>query len=229
MKLAIELIRYVHIAAGFSALILFWVPAFTRKGGHLHQLTGSWYVKLMWIVLGTAGMLSIKNAIIGEIDMALFLGFLVILTSNPLWYGQAILKHKKELPISYVLKYRWINIFLIIYGLILVAYGLTVTQGLRYLMFFFGIAGVLSIGAVIKSYRMVGQKPNWYKVHFEGMIWSGVAAHTAFFAIGGRAYLSQMLDGYLQLITWILPTVLGIFIIRYMRHMNRSKGFIPNE
>ena len=80
----------IHIFCGFCSIVLFWIPIFVKKGGNIHVKIGKAYVFLMWIVVLTAAILSIKNIIIGAYIMAAFLGFLSLITANPLWYGIAV-------------------------------------------------------------------------------------------------------------------------------------------
>jgi hypothetical protein len=47
-------LRWIHIAAGSIALILFWIPAIARKGGRTHIRAGWFYVACMSVVVVTA-------------------------------------------------------------------------------------------------------------------------------------------------------------------------------
>jgi hypothetical protein len=47
-------LRWVHIAAGSIALILFWIPAIAPKGGRTHIRAGWFYVVCMSVVVVTA-------------------------------------------------------------------------------------------------------------------------------------------------------------------------------
>jgi hypothetical protein len=51
-------LRWIHIAAGTFALILFWIPAIARKGGKAHVRAGWFYVVCMSAVVVTAFSLS---------------------------------------------------------------------------------------------------------------------------------------------------------------------------
>jgi hypothetical protein len=51
-------LRWVHITAGSIALILFWIPAITRKGGRTHTRVGWFYVACMSVVVVTAFAMS---------------------------------------------------------------------------------------------------------------------------------------------------------------------------
>jgi hypothetical protein len=51
-------LRWIHIAAGSIALILFWIPAIARKGGRTHIRAGWFYVACMSVVVVTAFAMS---------------------------------------------------------------------------------------------------------------------------------------------------------------------------
>ncbi len=51
-------LRWVHIAAGSIALILFWIPAVAPKGGRTHIRAGWVYVVCMSVVVVTAFVMS---------------------------------------------------------------------------------------------------------------------------------------------------------------------------
>ena len=123
--------------------------------------------------------------------------------------------------------HRMFNMILVAFGLFLVAYGwFYINSGIKYLMMFFGVLGISGISEVIRSYSMLAANPEWYKRHYTGMISSGIAAYTAFFAFGGRAYLAELLTGSWQLVPWIAPTVIGITATRFLDRYYKKKGIV---
>lgn len=224
MELFTRIFLTVHIIAGTVSLILFWIPAFTRKGMNVHRLTGRWYVRFMWVVVITAGILSVKNIIIGNYIGAAFLGFLTLVTSSPLLHGISILKSKKSFSPSYIRSYKRFTIAMIVTGLALLIYGgFFVTEGARFLMLFFGMLGVMDIFRWNTIRKMDRTNPDWYKLHYTNMIITGIAAHTAFLAFGGRTLLAQVLAEEWQLLPWIAPTVIGFSVIRVMNWQREKK------
>ncbi len=211
----------IHIFAGAVSLILFWLPIFTKKGGNLHRKIGKAYVILMWIVVVTSVILSIENVFLGYYEPAAFLGFIAIITANPLWYGIAALKQKKSVSASYLRTHLLFSWGLVVFGLLLIAYGCTI-GGNAILMFIFGILGLVTGAQALRDYYKTRiLKVDGYELHFAGMIISGIAAYTAFAAFGGRQFFSEYLTGYWMVVPWVLPTVIGVTIIEYMKR-NRA-------
>ena len=54
-----SLLVNVHIAVGAVVLVLFWVPAFAKKGSPLHVNVGKVYVASMYVVVATAFVASL--------------------------------------------------------------------------------------------------------------------------------------------------------------------------
>jgi uncharacterized membrane protein len=49
----------VHIASGSIAVVVGLFPILTTKGGQRHRVTGRWYKRLMYLVLGSAVLMSL--------------------------------------------------------------------------------------------------------------------------------------------------------------------------
>ncbi|MEM6318687.1 MAG: hypothetical protein AAF960_13530 [Bacteroidota bacterium] len=219
-----SLLTIIHVVAGFSSLLLFWIPAFNRKGGVNHIRIGNLYVKLMWIVVITSGLLSIKNLYIGRTQMAAFLGFLTILTANPLWKGIAILNYKKGLTDAFLKRQLFLEIMVCVTGALLLGYGIYLQgNGNGVLMIIFGILGLSNLKDVLKTIKNPPTKADWLMEHVRGMIITGIAAYTAFFAFGGRTLMGNIFTGYWMIIPWVAPTVLGIRAIKYLEKYYQRK------
>lgn len=206
-----------HVIAGFLSLIIFWIPIFTKKGGNIHVKVGKVYVFLMWFVVISAGMLSVENLLQGSYLQAAFLGFLTLITSNPLWYGIATLKHKKGMSAAYKNAHLVFNSVIVLSGILLLLYGCTmIGQGPDMMLFFFGVLGITNSKEVYNHFKKPTTKEDWYKQHYSGMVITAIAAYTAFAVFGGNQLLAGKLPGYLMALPWILPTIIGTGILVYM-------------
>jgi len=216
-----QFILYVHIGFGTLSLILFWIPIIVKKGGKLHKRIGSLYVYSMWIVVITSFALSIINLLQGYKEVAAFLGFLGFITAIPLWFGITILKYKKEVPIKTLELKKYLEIIVFICSLGLIIWALILRlQGFGILMLIFGCIGLTSWKEAFKKIDPIQFKRNWLSEHLQGMMTTGIAAYTAFFAFGGGKFLNAYLQGPLMAVPWILPSIIGTIIIVRMKKKN---------
>ena len=217
METVYKILLTFHIVVGSLSLITFWIPIFTKKGGDMHLKVGKLYVILMWMVVISAFLLCTLNLFRGRYISAAFLGYLSVITAHPLWYGIVVLKHKQNLPKqAKIIKaiFNWM-LFLGGVGLLLWSFILKV-QGPAILLMIFGSIGVISSVPIVFSKKEA--KVNWLFDHIQGMVTTGIAAYTAFFAFGGGTFFSHLFSGSLVAIPWILPTVIGVYVIkRYKR------------
>ena len=221
MDLLSKVLTSGHVIAGFLSIVVFWIPVFAKKGGKLHNSAGQVYVKLMWLVVITAFLLSIKNVIIGRYFAATFLGYLSLITSGPLWFGIAILKNKRELSETYKKRLLAFHFSTVIFGAALVITGIYLTgHVMAVMMIIFGILGVANIGELIKGLKDKPSGKTWIQEHISGMIITGIAAYTAFAAFGGSNYFRDVFSGYWMIVPWVGPTVIGFVIIGYMNRKN---------
>lgn len=230
MELVKALLLALHVGAGILSLLLFWVPVFTRKGGGKHRKAGKFYVYCMWVIVVTAIGLSVKNFFQGNAVMAIFLGFLSLITAKPLWVGVAILKNKRFISRNRLWGMLCFNGTVVCAGIALIVYGLTLPDsGTAWLIFAFGALGISNVFEMSALVRGASQNEQWLRHHIISLCASGIAAHTAFLVIGTARISSEYLLGYWALVPWLAPTLIGIFGIRIAVNSYRKKGMIPTN
>ena len=212
---------YLHIAAGFVSLVLFWLPIATAKGKAMHRKIGTLYVYTMSIVVASAFALSIWRISSGGYQAGLALLFLSMITLLPLVSGIQILKAKKPSA-----SYRRLRVALavanLIVGAVLLAGWYILSSNL---LLVFGLLGVAAGLADIRRFgKETGSGKSWLREHYEGMLFSGAAAYTAFFAFGGSTLLSSILVGWWAILPWILPTLLTFALLPLVhKHYKQTK------
>lgn len=215
METVDNILLAVHVAAGFASLFIFWIPALSRKGGKAHRFSGRLYVRSMWIVVATGFFLSLINLVQGSYIAAGFLGFLTFLTAFPLWHGIAILNYKKNIPDRLLLIRRLLTGIVFFGGIGLITWSLLMhVEDEAILLLIFGILGLFAGGDVWRSDKKLRSEANWLREHLNGMIISGIAAYTAFFAFGGSRFFRHLFDDTWVFIPWVLPGLIGTLAIR---------------
>lgn len=216
MEQIFKALLYVHVAFGTISLIVFWIPTLSKKGGQLHIKAGKIYVICMWVVVISALILSILDVFRERYFMAGLLGYLSFLTALPLWYAIQVLKQKKEVSRKYFRNRRYFGIVVFILALIMILWSLYLgVKNEAILLLIFGIIGLTSFKEVRQSFEEVSKSP-WIIVHLQGMLISAIAAYTAFFAFGGNSVLGFIFKNQLQVIPWVLPSIIGTIAINIM-------------
>lgn len=239
----------VHITAASLGLAVFWVPMLSPKGGRLHRRAGWVYVWVMGFAVVLAMGLAAHSALNPEgarrapgaewdarnsaqtRHLALFLFYLAWVTFASGWHGMRALKAKRSTapirtPVDIALAASCI-----VASALLVWHGLTpvnpVFLGLSPLGFFLGYTAL----RFILSGPAPGKRA-WWRSHLGGMIGTGIAAHTAFAVFGLSRLLDGVFVGWMSMIPWIAPTLIGVPVIvlslkRYGKVFERHAGAKP--
>ena len=63
----------------------------------------------------------------------------------------------------------------------------------------------------------------WWYAHMGAILGAGIAFHTAFAVFGASRWIQ--LSGWLQIVPWILPTVIGVpGLVIWIRHYQKKFG-----
>ncbi|MGG7621663.1 DUF2306 domain-containing protein [Bacillus coreaensis] len=223
---AFSLFRILHIAAGFLALILFWIPLVTKKGGKVHNKVGWVYVFAMAFVsfsafyMGCYRVLFDETADATKVSFSWFLIFISILSGATCWYGIRVLRFKKRKE-----RHRsWIDLFvsslLLISGIGIAWYGFKIGTSL---ITYFPLLGVFLGGSQLYYWlRKPVKNMHWLFEHLSGMIACSISTVTAFTVFGAPRLLNIPSS---SLFLWFLPTVilvpvLILFTIKYEKKYN---------
>ncbi len=222
-------LRWIHIAAGSVALIVFWIPAFAPKGGRTHVRAGWVYVIGMSIVVVTAFSMSglafgfpldvrhfqrpmspeeQASFIHSQHIFAAFLGYLAALTLMFGWQGVWVMRTKKN-P-EEMRKPFTIGLYAAVFlgGIAIFVIGLREHAG--------PLMGLGPVGPFATSgslpYVLQGPRTrmHWWYEHIGGMLGTAIAGYTAFLVFGGARLFRSMLHGQMYTIFWVLPTIIGV-------------------
>ena len=210
MELIRDLLAPIHVAAGLFALLSFWIPALTRKGSPWHRRGGRWYTAAMAFITVSSVVLALLLLAGERWQSGAFLLFLGLITGTSLWNGWRVLRAKRD-PAAYATPlHAGVALLNVLGGLALIAFGIAFGRPLFYA---FGPVGLLIGGSMLAVSMRRPQDPKyWLYQHLTGMIGSGIGAHVAFFAFGGRQLFGWGPSGF-GLVLWIAPLVIGTIAI----------------
>ncbi|RFU61822.1 DUF2306 domain-containing protein [Peribacillus glennii] len=209
-----SLFRIIHIIAGFLALIIFWIPMVTKKGGKIHNRVGWIYVYSMSIVAASAFYMGVyrvffdTNADNERISFSWFLIFISILSGASAWYGIRVLRFKTRKQPHRSIPDLLVSTLLVVSGLGIGIYGFTIGSPL---ITYFPLLG-LFLGGIQLTYwiRRPVKKMHWYFEHFGGMIACCISTVTAFTVFGAPKLLNIQSS---NLLLWLLPTAILVPVL----------------
>ena len=238
MHLIHQYALYLHIAIGSCALIVFWIPVFTRKGNLDHKRFGRYFAYAMYAVsLSGISMASLdllfplamhtsetlKDAAQSANDAtrirtsALFLLSLSILVLNSTRQGWLSIVNKADRSALRSPVHTVLCASLIVVGLVLFISG--VLNGSALFVIFAIFQMVSGVSALRYNFKRELKPKEWWIQHFGGFIGSGIGAYTAFLVFGGRRLFDSVFgDAFsdYSLILWVAPGVIGGLSITYL-------------
>jgi uncharacterized membrane protein YidH (DUF202 family) len=248
MLLVHQYALYLHIALGSCALIIFWIPVFTRKGNMDHKHFGRYFTGAMYAVAFSGiTMTSLDllfplamhaaNASLTAAEaqsfsaevrsLALFLLSLSMLVLSSTRQGWLSIQHKADRSKLRTPLHTILCASLVVIGSILFVSG--VRNGSVLYMIFAVLQVASGVGSLRYNFKQQLKPKEWWIEHLRGLIESGIGAYTAFLVFGGRQLLNSIFgDSFsdIGIILWITPGVVGGIAIGYLsRHYeNRFSG-----
>lgn len=217
----ISIFRWLHIAAGFTALFVAPLAMVVRKGGDAHRRWGKVFFYSMAVVAITAIVVGIwKNNI--------FLAMLAVLSFHLAASGYRSLYHKrlhegqKPGTLDIVLQGTAgvVNGGLFIWGFVNILLGNRGTSSLLFLAF--GLIGSLFVWRnVQRFYKRSNEKHEWLFAHMSGFLGGYIATVSAFSAVN----MSFIKPVWLQ---WLWPTLVGtpliiLWVSYYRKKLSRGR------
>jgi uncharacterized membrane protein YidH (DUF202 family) len=240
-----QLALYTHILVGAFALLLFWVPVFTRKGNRDHKRFGRYFAGAMYAIsisgvlmssmdlmfplaMHAAGVeLSAERAasVSREIrEFGLFLLSLSILVLATTRHGWLTMLHREDRSILRQPVHIALNAALLLIGVVLFLVGL---QSGSVLFFVFGVLQAITAYNHFRYiYRQEIRPREWWIQHLNGLIGSGIGAYTAFTVFGGRRFFEEIFVSNfesLSILLWVTPGVVGGVAIALLSRRYRNQ------
>ncbi len=245
MLLLHEIALYMHIAVGACALLLFWVPVFTRKGNFDHKRFGRYFAIGMYTVSVSGILMSSLDLLfplsmhaaglelspeaeadaiaqIREFGLFLFSLSILVLTSTRHGWLTILYKDDRE-PLRHPVNLG-LNSLLITVGIVLLVVGIN-TNTILFMIF-----GPLQIAGGISHLRYIFRKEirpkEWWIQHLSGLIGSGIGAYTAFAVFGGRRLFEEIFASNFEsysVFLWITPGIVGTIAINILSRKYAKK------
>jgi len=233
--------RFLHILVGAVGLILFWIPIFSKKGGKTHKRFGRSYIWSMYAVVATAafGVFSYLFRFWVEGDgsvqnptafaFVLFLGYLSILALTIIIQGDGALRARANPRTLRTPWYLAVHAACLASALGILLFAILAMPPNFILLLALGPVGlIVGYEGLAYAQKDKATPQDWVSFHLNGMIGAGIAYHTAFAAFGARQIfgLDELDIGWMAVLPWILPTLVGIPATLYWKR-RVARQFTP--
>lgn len=217
MSVLVKIMLVIHIAAGFTAMVVGIVPMIAKKGGRTHNLAGKVFYWCMAVVCLTALYLVFFK------PSSLFLLFIALFSFYMCFTGRRILRLKKSKNQPTALDH-WAAYLAL--GAALVMFGLGVQNVVKIFttgtiavfgMLYFFFAGILFSQARydIVHFRNPEKRKHgnmeWFFGHITRMVGSYIATVTAFATVNTRNLPIEA--WWIDIAAWTLPGIIGGMLI----------------
>jgi uncharacterized membrane protein len=217
METLLRVVLFAHICAGTLALLSFWLPLMTNKGGRAHRYAG-------WVFTGAMAAVSVSALglcamYIGThhplAKISLLLSYVAVMAGVSTRQGIRALRARKGRRV--VLDVA-LPVLLALTGAALGLAGIAV--GAPALFGFFGLLGiVLAVGMLRYWLRPPRTPMDWFLEHMASMIGASITALTAFAVVNAPRFGV----GRAALVVWVAPVVvLSALGLIWRRHYQRK-------
>jgi hypothetical protein len=224
-----RIVLFLHICAGITGLVAFWIPALARKGQTLHVRAGRAFFYATSVVaatgiamatlllvdplsvkpLGTAVEPGRAQEIASTIRLtSLFLFYLVLITFVPVYHGVRVLATRNAPERLRTRFHSAINVTVIVAAGSMILLTLATRQPVFGALSVIGF--LIGFGNLRFARRPYPTPMAWWYEHMESMLGGGVAFHTAFLVLGAGRMFGIALEGPIAIVPWLLPTIIGV-------------------
>jgi hypothetical protein len=219
-----------HVVVGAVALVSFWIPVVSRKGGAAHRKWGHVFKVALyaaaWFAIGMA-VLNLTTANDRHpvlTDRAMFDGlfgwmmlYLGVLTLGLGHYGMAAAKARGDAVAMRSPLNLAIQLCVIVAAINCAVRGYWLGQPLMVGLAALGLGAAATF--LIAMLRPSSSKQGYVREHLKAMVGAGIAAYTAFLSVG----LLQIVPDYVfNPAIWSIPSTVGVALI--LVHVRRIDG-----
>lgn len=213
MEIFLKIMLFIHIGAGFMALVTAPVAMAVQKGGNAHRKWGKVFFYGMTIVTITAIVISAFKFIPFLLMLSIFSYYSIIKGYRALFLKEMYRGQKPELI-------DWVSAGLTgVFSSGLLVWGIYVLiadeASFGWVAIVFGTIGILNVIGDIKKYRNPPkEKMAWWFEHMNGFVGGYIATVTAFSATNLYHFLPT-------LVAWLWPTAVIVPIMIYWNRKYR--------
>ncbi len=226
----------VHIVAGATGAVAFWVPVIGRKGSVNHRKWGRLFTRTVLLTGCLAIVMSLFTLadpmgmhphLAGRFDAAFVRGIFGwmmlhngILTVNLAWYGWLCVTNRRNVVANRTRLNLGLQYAVMVAALVCAWQGWRIGQPLMMAIAVVGVAtGVTNL---VFLYARNPSPVEWLKEHVKALVGAGISVYTAFLAFGAVRLVPSLA---LNPAMWAVPLVTGLIILIWHRvQIDRQAG-----
>lgn len=197
-----------HIAFGSLALLVGPVNMMVRKGSGVHRQLGHFFFYSMMVVSVSAIVMSATKGNYFLFIIGVFTAYLAGTGYRAIGWKRLLKRGRKPKNLDW-----YISIAMLTFGAVLAIIGIVVLskgETFGWVSIFFGILAVLlTVGDIRILLGINRQNGFWMRQHVSKMVGANIATYTAFIVV------NSIIPN--QILSWILPTFLGIPVIIFFQ------------
>lgn len=221
-----------HVLAGAAALVTFWVPVLSRKGGAAHRRWGRAFIRALCAAAILAIAMAIMNLTVSSdrhptlADRDAFQGlfgwmmlYLGVLTLGLAQYGRAAARSGGTARVAATKLNLSVQALVALAAIICAFEGVRLGQPLMVVLAGLGLGS--SVTFVVAMLRDPADRQSHIREHLKAMVGAGIAAYTAFLSVG---LLQIMPEQVFNPLIWAIPSVIGVAVIlTNLQRLNSSR------
>ncbi len=237
-----QFLLYFHITLGAAGLVIFWLPTLSKKGSPFHKQIGRIFVWTMFAISISGIIMSLfvlvdpigvrvpeRNLTFNQSfslkqqsrEAAVFLLMLSMLVFVNVKQSVLVLKVKADRDLLKTPSTLIPIGILLATGIIVGIVAIIIVQPLFIVFSLLSIA--ISYGSLKYIFKKELKEREWVIEHMGNILGVGIATYTAFFAFGGRRFFSEIFGSGLQIIPWVLPSIIGVLATIYFSKKYKKK------
>ncbi len=232
MALIFRIVLGLHISAGAAALLVFWIPLVTRKGGRTHRRAGWVYVTAAAIVavtgMASAGRLVIQDPRPHSWRAGIFLVYVGLFAAESAMLGVRTLRPRTRSSGAQNAVDLVPSLLLVAGGIALAAFGLSQARPLFVMFAALGVGqGGMHLRSWLRHRANRRTREDRLLAHMSAMGTSCITTLTAFIVVNAPRLGMRTFDPRL----WAVPIVvlsLGLSLVRRHYAKRFAREGAPN-
>jgi hypothetical protein len=231
----------VHLVFAFTAIVLFWMAAGTPKGGARHRWAGRWFSRLIYAAAATGALLAVAtlvapsavrtpNAAASAAELEITARqtwqlmwltlYVVVIIVSPVQHGLAVVAAAARPP-----RLRtWPHLalcLLAMFGSVVLLPILVVWQQVTWLALA-PIGFIVGVRQMAYAARREATAAEWKREHLTSLLTAGITLHTTLLVFAASRTLQWQLSGWTMWLPWLLPALVGLPVIVWLRRSYRT-------